>query len=105
MWSKYSTRKSRRLTQSCRGEMLASQTPAHLWMVSGGVSRAEDSYKNVHVPVQNGTERKWSMFSNHLLPDLFIFFSSFTYSYEKLKRCFAGIHEQLWGFIAQCRGS
>lgn len=25
--------------------MLASQTPAHLWMLSGGASRAEESYE------------------------------------------------------------
>lgn len=61
--------------------------------------------KNVHVTVQNGTKKKWSRLPNHLLPDLFIFFSSFTYFCEKLKRCFAGMHEKLLGFIAWCQGS
>jgi len=68
-------------------------------------ARLKTVKKNLHVPGQNGTERKWSTFSNHTLPGLFIFFSSFTYSYEKLKRHFAGTYEQILGFIAQCRGS
>lgn len=67
--------------------------------------RLKIAKKNVHVPAQNGTEGKCSMFSNSLLPHLFYFLCIFTYSYEKLKKCFAGIPEQLLGFIAQGKGS
>lgn len=84
--------------------MLASQTPAHLWMLSGGASRAEESYERC---LCSGSEQHTGSgpCSQNIFQSILFSVIVLPNSNEKLKRCFTGIKQQLLGFRAKCRGS